>query len=127
MVGSGMNGKVVSLNVGEPRLEVRFGDNRVHRGIEFRDNGRRTIARRGDAVPGIGLTAPHDCPSPVVAKLNAAAVQALNDPEVQKKLVALGLEVPPKDQLSPEALGNWQKAEIAKWWPMIKAANVKIN
>ena len=59
--------------------------------------------------------------------LNAAAVQALNDPEVQKKLATLGLDIPPKDQLTPEALGNWQKAEIAKWWPMIKAANVKIN
>jgi tripartite-type tricarboxylate transporter receptor subunit TctC len=74
-----------------------------------------------------GLWVPKGTPQDIIAKLNAAAVAALGDPEVQKKLVALGLDVPPKDQLSPEALGNWQKAEIAKWWPMIKAANVKIN
>jgi tripartite-type tricarboxylate transporter receptor subunit TctC len=74
-----------------------------------------------------GLWVPKGTPQDIIAKLNAAAVQALNDPEVQKKLVTLGLDVPPKDQLTPEALGNWQKAEIAKWWPMIKAANVKIN
>jgi tripartite-type tricarboxylate transporter receptor subunit TctC len=70
---------------------------------------------------------PKGTPQDVIAKLNAAAVQAMNDPEVRKKFDVLGLDVPPKDQLSPEALGNWQKAEIAKWWPMIKAANVKIN
>jgi tripartite-type tricarboxylate transporter receptor subunit TctC len=74
-----------------------------------------------------GLWVPKGTPQDIIAKLNAAAVAALGDPEVQKKLVALGLDVPPKDQLSPEALGAWQKAEIAKWWPMIKAANVKIN
>jgi hypothetical protein len=51
----------------------------------------------------------------------------LNDPAVRQKLENLGLEMPPKDQLSPEALGTWQKAEIAKWWPMIKAANVRVD
>jgi hypothetical protein len=35
--------------------------------------------------------------------------------------------MPPRDRLSPEALGSWQKAEIAKWWPMLKAANVKVD
>ena len=39
----------------------------------------------------------------------------------------VGLQMPPKEQLSPAALGAWQKAEIAKWWPMIKAANVKVD
>src|SRR5467141_2313459 len=74
-----------------------------------------------------GLWAPKDTPKDIVAKLNAAAVDALNDPAVRKQLENLGLQMPPKDQLSPEALGNWQKAEIAKWWPMIKAANVKVD
>ena len=59
--------------------------------------------------------------------MNAVAVQALNDPAVIKQLENLGLQMPPQDQLSPEALGAWQKAEIAKWWPMIKAANVKVE
>ncbi len=42
---------------------------------------------------------------------------------MRKQLENLGLQMPPQDQLTPEALGAWQKAEIAKWWPMIKAAN----
>jgi tripartite-type tricarboxylate transporter receptor subunit TctC len=63
----------------------------------------------------------------IVAKLNAAAVEALSDPAVIKQLENLGLQMPPKDQLSPEALGAWQKAEIAKWWPIIKAADVKVD
>ena len=74
-----------------------------------------------------GLWVPRDTPKDVVAKLNAAAVDALNDPVVRKQLENLGLQMPPKDKLTPEALGAWQKAEIAKWWPMIKAANVKVD
>jgi tripartite-type tricarboxylate transporter receptor subunit TctC len=74
-----------------------------------------------------GLWVPKDTPKDVITKLNAAAVEAMNDPAVRQKFENLGLEMPSKDQLSPEALGSWQKAEIAKWWPMIKAANVKID
>jgi tripartite-type tricarboxylate transporter receptor subunit TctC len=74
-----------------------------------------------------GLWAPKGTPKEIVAKLNAAAVDALNDPGVRKQFENLGLQMPPKDQLSPEALGAWQKAEIVKWWPMIKAANVKVD
>jgi tripartite-type tricarboxylate transporter receptor subunit TctC len=74
-----------------------------------------------------GLWVPKGTPKDVVAKLNAAAVDALNDPPVRKQLENLGLQMPPKDKLTPEALGTWQKAEIAKWWPMIKAANVKVD
>jgi tripartite-type tricarboxylate transporter receptor subunit TctC len=74
-----------------------------------------------------GLWVPKDTPKDIVAKLNAAAIAALNDPAVRKQLENLGLQMPPSDQLSPEALGVWQKAEIAKWWPMIKAANVKVD
>ncbi|MBR0895004.1 tripartite tricarboxylate transporter substrate binding protein BugD [Bradyrhizobium tropiciagri] len=74
-----------------------------------------------------GLWVPKGTPKEIVAKLNAAAVAAMADPAVQKQLENLGLQMPPKDQLTPEALGAWQKAEIAKWWPMIKAANVKVD
>jgi tripartite-type tricarboxylate transporter receptor subunit TctC len=74
-----------------------------------------------------GLWVPKDTPKEIVTKLNAATVEALSDPAVKKQLENLGLQMPPKDQLSPEALGTWQKAEIAKWWPMIKAANVKVD
>ena len=74
-----------------------------------------------------GLWVPKNTPKDIIAKLNAAAVDALNDPAVRKQLEKLGLQMPPKDQRTPEALGVWQKAEIAKWWPMIKAANVKVD
>jgi tripartite-type tricarboxylate transporter receptor subunit TctC len=74
-----------------------------------------------------GLWVPKGTPKEIVAKLNAAAVEVLSDPAVRKQLENLGLQMTPLDQLSPEALGNWQKAEIAKWWPMIKAANVKVE
>ncbi|MBR0697450.1 tripartite tricarboxylate transporter substrate binding protein BugD [Bradyrhizobium lablabi] len=74
-----------------------------------------------------GLWVPKGTPKEIVAKLNAAAVEALNDPDVRKQFENLGLEMPPQDQLTPQALGAWQKAEIAKWWPLIKAANVKVD
>ena len=74
-----------------------------------------------------GLWVPKGTPKEIVAKLNAAAVEALNDPQVRKQLENLGLQMPPSDKLTPAALGDWQKAEIAKWWPMIKAANVKVD
>jgi tripartite-type tricarboxylate transporter receptor subunit TctC len=74
-----------------------------------------------------GLWVPKDTPKEIVAKLNAAVVDALNDPAVRKQLENLGLQMPPKNELTPEALGAWQKAEIAKWWPMIRDANVKVD
>jgi len=74
-----------------------------------------------------GLWVPKGTPKEVVAKLNGAAVEAMNDPAVRKKFEDLGLQMPAPDELSPDALGAWQKAEIAKWWPMIKAADVKVD
>lgn len=74
-----------------------------------------------------GLWAPKGTPKQIVAKLNAAAVDAMNDPVVQKQFENLGLQVPPQNQLTPQALGDWQKAEIAKWWPMIKAAHIAVE
>jgi len=74
-----------------------------------------------------GLWVPKGTPKEVVAKLNAAAVEALNDPQVQQRFASLGLQMPPADKLTPQALGDWQKAEIVKWWPMIKAAHVTLD
>ena len=74
-----------------------------------------------------GLWLPKGTPKEIVTKINTAAVEALNDPAVKMQLENLGLQMPPKDQFAPQALGDWQKAEIAKWWPMIKAANVKVD
>jgi tripartite-type tricarboxylate transporter receptor subunit TctC len=74
-----------------------------------------------------GLWAPRGTPDDVITRLNGAAVDALNDPAVRMKLENLGLQMTPADQLSPEALGAWQQAEIAKWWPMIRAAHVQVE
>ena len=61
------------------------------------------------------------------AKLNAAVVEALADPMVRARLADLAQETFPRAQQTPEALGALQKAEIAKWWPIIKAADIKAN
>jgi tripartite-type tricarboxylate transporter receptor subunit TctC len=74
-----------------------------------------------------GLWVPKGTPKEIVARLNAATEAALGDPAVQRQLENLGLQMPDKDKSSPEALGTWQKAEIAKWWPLIKAADVKVE
>lgn len=74
-----------------------------------------------------GLWVPKGTPKEIVTRLNAAAVEALNDPAVKKQLEGQGLEMTPQDQLTPEALGTRQKAEIAKWRPIIKAANIKVD
>jgi tripartite-type tricarboxylate transporter receptor subunit TctC len=72
-----------------------------------------------------GIWVPKGAPKPVIDKLNAAVTDALADPAVQKRLADLGLEIPPRDQQTPEALAALQRAEIGKWWPIIKAANIK--
>jgi tripartite-type tricarboxylate transporter receptor subunit TctC len=71
------------------------------------------------------LWAPKGTPKDVIGKLNAAIVDALADPTVRQRFADLGLEIPPRQQQTPEALGAHHKAEIDKWWPIIKAANIK--
>lgn len=72
-----------------------------------------------------GLWAAKATPKEVVAKLNAAIVAALADPQVRAKLSDLGQEIFPREQQTPEALATLQKADIEKWWPIIKAAGIK--
>jgi tripartite-type tricarboxylate transporter receptor subunit TctC len=72
-----------------------------------------------------GLWTPRATPKLVIGKLNEAAVSGLADPIARQKLAELGFEIPPRDRQTPEALGAFQRAEIDKWWPIIKAANIK--
>jgi tripartite-type tricarboxylate transporter receptor subunit TctC len=52
-------------------------------------------------------------------------VSTLGDPTIRERLAEQGFEIPPREQQTPEALSAYQKAEIEKWWPIIKAANIK--
>jgi tripartite-type tricarboxylate transporter receptor subunit TctC len=71
------------------------------------------------------LWAPKGTPKDVITKLNAAIVDALANPGVRARLTELAQEIYPRDRQTPEALGAFQKAEIEKWWPIIKAAGIK--
>jgi len=72
-----------------------------------------------------GLWVPKNTSKDIIAKLNATMVQVLADPAVKERLTELGIEITPLAQQSPEALRAYQKAEAERWWPIIKAANLK--
>ena len=71
------------------------------------------------------LWVPKGTPKNIILTLNAAVVDALADPAVRQRLAELGQEIPPREQQTPEALSTFHRAEIEKWWPIIKAANIK--
>jgi tripartite-type tricarboxylate transporter receptor subunit TctC len=72
------------------------------------------------------LWAPRGTPKPIIDRLNAAVIEAVADPAVRKRLTGeLGQDIPPREQQTPDALHAYQKAEIEKWWPLIKAANIR--
>jgi tripartite-type tricarboxylate transporter receptor subunit TctC len=72
-----------------------------------------------------GLFGPKGMPKPVIEKLNSAVVSALADPKIRERLANVGQEIFPRDQQTPEALAAHHKAEIEKWWPIVKAAGIK--
>jgi tripartite-type tricarboxylate transporter receptor subunit TctC len=74
-----------------------------------------------------GMWAPAGTPRNIVAKINRAVAAALADSKVRRHFAYIGLEIPPAEQQTPEALGALQRAEIAKWWPIIKAAGIKAD
>ena len=81
-------------------------------------------------VPGLymsgwfGFWAPKGTPKDIIAKLNGAMVEALADPNVKARFSELGLDVAPRDLQTPAGLAKFQQAEIDKWWPIIKGANI---
>jgi tripartite-type tricarboxylate transporter receptor subunit TctC len=74
-----------------------------------------------------GLWAPRGTPKELVVKLNLAVVDAFADAKMRQRMADLGMEIPPRDQQTPEALGAYHKAETEKWWPIIKAAGIKLD
>jgi tripartite-type tricarboxylate transporter receptor subunit TctC len=97
---------------------------------------------RAEAAPGIptvdeaglaglylpvwtGMWVPKDTPRDIIDKLNSAVVESLADANVRKRLADISQEVYPREQQTPEALRAYQKAEIEKWWPIVKAAGIK--
>jgi tripartite-type tricarboxylate transporter receptor subunit TctC len=71
------------------------------------------------------IFAPRGTPRDIIETLNTAAVNTLADPGTRQKLEAQGFEIPAREQQTPQALGVYQKAEIEKWWPIVKAAGIK--
>src|SRR4249919_65350 len=71
-----------------------------------------------------GFWAPRGTPKDIIAKLNAAMIEALADPAVKARFTELGLDVAPRELQTPEGLAAFQKAEIDKWWPIIKDAGI---
>ena len=84
-------------------------------------------------IPGLyasgwfGLFGPKGVPKQVVARLNAAMVEALADPALKARFSDLGLDVASRELQTPEGLAAFHQAEIEKWWPIIKAAGIKVE
>ena len=74
-----------------------------------------------------GLWLPRGTPKPIVDRLHGALVEALADPAVRSRLEQLGQDIYPRDRQTPQALATQQKADIDKWWPVIKAGNIKVE
>jgi len=104
----------------------------------FAVTGKRRLAAAPDiptvdeaGLPGFycsvwnALFAPKGTPRDIIARLNAAAVDALAEPAVRQRLADLGQQIVPREEQTPEALAALHKAEIAKWWPIIKAAGIR--
>jgi tripartite-type tricarboxylate transporter receptor subunit TctC len=98
-------------------------------------------AHRSEAIPSVpgsdesglpglymaswfGLFAPKGAPKDAVAKINAAMVQTLAEPDVRKKIIDLGLDIAPAEQQTPDGFAAFYKAEVVKWWPIVKAAGI---
>jgi len=84
-------------------------------------------------LPGFYLTpwhaiwAPKGTPKDIIWRLNAAVVDTLTNSTIHQRLADQGMEIPPREQQTPEALRTFHESEIEKWWPIIKAANIRME
>jgi len=74
-----------------------------------------------------GMWAPKGTPRAIIAKINDAVVKAFADPATIRRVTDLGQEIPARESIAPQALAEYHKAEINKWWPLIKGANIKVE
>ena len=121
------------LNAGAPLPHVRSGAFKAYAVTAKRRlaaaPGIPTVEEAGfpglDAAAWFGFWAPARTPNNIIAKLNAAAVEALADPSVRARLADLAQEIFPREQQTPAALAACRRPRSSKWWPIIKAANIK--
>ena len=74
-----------------------------------------------------GLFVRKGTPPEAIARLNTALVESLADPALQKRLTDLGQEIPSAAEQTPQGFGARHRADAEKWWPLIKAANIKVE
>jgi tripartite-type tricarboxylate transporter receptor subunit TctC len=88
-----------------------------------------TVAEMGlpalSSFTWFGFFAPKGTPMDVIGRLNEATVEALAEPAVQSRFAALGLEIFPREQQTPEALDALVKADARKWWPIIRESGIR--
>ena len=128
----------IDLLIPQPPIALPLVAERKIRAYAVTARQRLSIARdiptaEEAGVPGFelsvwhGLWAPKDTPKSAIDALNAAVVAALAHSTVKKTLADIGQQVPEPDEQTPQALAKLQKAEVDKWWPVIKAANIKAD
>jgi tripartite-type tricarboxylate transporter receptor subunit TctC len=123
MIGDTSASSLAQIRAGSIKAYAVMGETRLAAAPEI-----PTVDEAG--LPGCylsfwqGLWAPKGTPLNVIGRLNAAVADALGDPEVRLRFADLGVDIPPREQQTPEALGAFHRAEIEKWWPIIKAANI---
>ena len=124
--GSHIGGSINQIRAGKIRAYAVTDQKRVPTAADI-----PTVDEAG--LPGFymtlwsGMWVPKGAPKNVIAKLNAAVVDALADPVTSERFAQLGLEMPPRVLQTPDALAAHHKAEIAKWWPIIKAGNIRAD
>jgi dimethylsulfone monooxygenase len=72
-----------------------------------------------------GLFAPKGTPAHIIRNLNATTVGVFADLAVRSRLVELGMDIFPREQQTPEALGALVKSDAEKWWPIIKESGIR--
>jgi len=113
------------VRAGSIKAYAVTGDTRLAQAPDIPTFGEMGLPAVSSYSGWFGLFAPKGTPKDIIGTLNAAAVEALADPAVRSRLVDLGLEIFPRDQQTPEALGARVKADAEKWWPLIKEFGIR--